>query len=60
MWWLAPLLVTAVCCGWCAHLTRHTQSGGRHPLEALWGTATWLAFGVVPSLVAWLVWAVLR
>lgn len=60
-WWLAPFMVTLASFGWAMFINRDNQPGGDY--AALGGAmVTLFIYGIatIVSLIAWLIWAVLR
>lgn len=57
-WWVVPLVITLAAFGWCAFINYRDSGGGY--LDAVANVFNMLIFAVVPSLVAWLVWALLK
>lgn len=56
-WWLVPTLISLV--GWFVANRMNRDAGGGF-FDAAFSAINYLIFFVVPSLVAWLVWALLR
>lgn len=57
-WWLLPALITLVSLIWCLVVNARDSSGGF--LDGMANLFNLLVFCVVPSLIAWLAWALLR
>lgn len=59
-WWLVPTLVSII--GWIVSHSMTSEQGGSDwfGMNSFFTFVTYLMFFVVPSLIAWLVWALLR
>lgn len=59
-WWVLPLIVSLI--GFAISTKFNFESGGSDwfGLNSLFSTLTYLIFFIVPSLIAWLAWALLK
>ena len=59
-WWLVPLAVTAIAFGWAAYAERDNLYEGGYPSPAAARVSLMhYGCGLVASLIAWLIWALL-
>ena len=62
-WWLLPFAVSvagAIVSLWMNRQARGTAGDYSNAVAPLFDALVWLLFFVLPSLAAWLVWALLR
>ena len=59
-WWLAPLAVTLATFIAATWMNRDICGGGDYSFSGFWAGINYLIFWIIPSLIAWLVWALLR
>lgn len=61
-WWLAPFAFTVASFLFAVAINRNGQSDGGWSagLDGMFSLMTYLLMCVVPSLIAWLVWSILR
>ncbi len=60
-WWLAPALVTLATFIAANHMCSDSSGGGGFmDMSSFFDMVTYMIFFVIPSLVAWLIWALIK
>lgn len=61
-WWIAPTLVTLIGFFVARNMCRdgNSSGGGFLDLGAFFDMVTYLIFFILPSLLAWLIWSLLK
>lgn len=59
-WWLAPLAVTVATFAIVMRMNRGWRYGGDYSFGGIFAAFNCAAFWIVPSLAAWLAWALLK
>jgi len=57
-WWLLPLAFTLIAFGWARWCMRDSRGGGDYSFGAI-ADAFVVMLAAIPSLLAWLLWAIL-